>query len=120
MNITVRADGIITNTLTEFEFADMMATVYGHDHTVDEYITLYNEAGRAQAAGLVVHKEVPNDVSERAAAMLVDDDDDDLQDHQLPVDEIIGVDDPQGFLDAASQVLGDGMTAMIITSDEDD
>jgi hypothetical protein len=58
MNITVRTDGIINNTLTEAEFVVIVEQLFGEGKTLDEYIKLYNDAKRAKFGGITVHKEV--------------------------------------------------------------
>jgi len=58
MNITVRTNGIINNTLKEHEFIAIVEQIYGVDKTIDEYIKMYNEDPKAKKASIVVHKEV--------------------------------------------------------------
>ena len=58
MNITVRTDGVINNTLTEAEFVVIVEQLFGVDKSLDEYIELYNDAKRAKFGGITVHKEV--------------------------------------------------------------
>jgi len=61
MNITVRTDGVMNNTLTEAEFTVIVEQLFGTDKTLDEYIDLYNSAKRAKFGGITVHKEVQGD-----------------------------------------------------------
>ena len=61
MNITVRTDGVINNTLTEAEFVVIVEQLFGEGKTLDEYIELYNDAKRAKFGGITVHKEVQGD-----------------------------------------------------------
>ena len=58
MNITVRTNGVINNTLTEEAFVAIVSQIFGEDKTLDEYIALYNGAPKAQEAGIQVHPEV--------------------------------------------------------------
>lgn len=58
MNITVRTDGVINNTLTQEEFITIVEQLFGTGKTLDEYIELYNDAKRAKFGGITVHKEV--------------------------------------------------------------
>lgn len=58
MNITVRTDGVMNNTLTEAEFLVIVEQIFGEGKTIDEYIELYNDAKRAKFNGISVHKEV--------------------------------------------------------------
>lgn len=64
MNITVRTDGIINNTLTEEQFVNITSQLFGEGKTLDEYISEYNDAPQTKKAGIVVHKEVPEDHAE--------------------------------------------------------
>ena len=103
MNITVRTEGIINNTLSEEQFLVIVVQIFGEGKTIDEYIKLYNEAPRAQMAMITVHKEVPDDHVELAAQ---EEEKFQLEAHQLEIGDIIGVDDPNRFLDAVESILG--------------
>ncbi len=61
MNITVRTDGVMNNTLTDKEFIKIVEQLFGEGKTLDEYIELYNDAKRAKFGGISVHKEVQDD-----------------------------------------------------------
>jgi hypothetical protein len=61
MNITVRTDGVINNTLTDDEFIAIVEQLFGEGKTLDEYIELYNDAKRAKFGGITVHKEVQDE-----------------------------------------------------------
>jgi len=58
MNITVRTNGVINNTLKEHEFIEIVEQIFGGGKTLDKYIKLYNADPKAKAAGIAVHKEV--------------------------------------------------------------
>lgn len=64
-NITVRTDGIINNTLTEKEFVNITSQLFGEGKSLDEYLSLYNDSPQAKKAGIVVHKEVPENVAQK-------------------------------------------------------
>ncbi len=61
MNITVRTDGVINNTLTEAEFIVIVEQLFGSGKSLDEYIEMYNNAKRAKFNGISVHKEVQDE-----------------------------------------------------------
>jgi len=67
MNITVRVGGIISNSLSEKAFTDIAAQLFGEDHTLAQYIKLFNGHPRAKEKMIVVHKEVPDDVGKLKA-----------------------------------------------------
>jgi len=58
MNITVRTNGVINNTLTEADFIAIVEQIFGEGKTLNAYIKLYNADPKAQTAGIAVHKEV--------------------------------------------------------------
>lgn len=103
INITVRADGVITNELTEFAFMDMVTPVYGADRTLDEYITLFNEDSESKGHTVVVHKEVPNSNTKVEPA------DEDLDAIEAELDDIVTfVDpdqDPEPFLEKLAEII---------------
>jgi len=57
MNITVRTEGVINNTLTAEQFIEIAAQIFGEDKTLEEYIELYNAAPEAKKKRIAVHKE---------------------------------------------------------------
>lgn len=58
MNITVRTNGVINNTLKDHEFIAIAEQIFGMDKTLKEYIELYNADPKAKQAGIAVHEEV--------------------------------------------------------------
>ena len=57
MNITVRVDGTINNVLSAHEFIKIVEQIFGEGKSIEEYITLYNNADRSKNSGIVVHIE---------------------------------------------------------------
>lgn len=94
MNITVRTDGIINNTLTEAQFVVIVEQLFGVDKTLNEYIKLYNNAKRAKFGGITVHKEVANDHAELEAKTKAE------NTIQAPADA-----EPEDYLEAATSIL---------------
>lgn len=94
MNITVRTDGIINNTLTEAQFVVIVEQLFGLDKTLDDYIELYNDAKRAKFGGISVHKEVPDDIAELGNIAKAE------QTIKAPPEAT-----PLDYLDAASEIL---------------